>query len=205
MTAARVVLWRHGETDWNATARYQGQADVELNVRGVQQAQAAAPLIAALKPSRIVSSDLSRARTTAAELGALTGLTVQVEPRLQEINVGDWAGLTNQQVFADHPEFAEALHAGRDARRSTTGETGAEAGARVATALLDIAESTPDGQTAVAVGHGFAMRVATVFLLGLDYAHNLTLGGLWNASWSVLQPAGETWRLLSYNNVAAPS
>lgn len=202
MTAARVVLWRHGETDWNASGRYQGQADVELNVRGVQQAQAAAALIVALKPLRIVSSDLARARTTAAELAAITGLPVELQPGLQEVNVGDWVGLTNQQVFAAHPNFAEALHAGRDARRSTTGETGAEAGARVATALLDIAESTPDGQTVVAVGHGFALRVATVFLLGLDYAHNLTLGGLWNASWSVLQPAGESWRLLSYNNVA---
>ena len=59
-----------------------------------------------------------------------------------------------------------------------------------------------DGSTVVAVGHGFALRVATVLLLGLDYAHNLTLGGLWNASWSVLQPGGESWRLLSYNNVA---
>ncbi|HVK45369.1 MAG TPA: histidine phosphatase family protein, partial [Micropruina sp.] len=100
MTAARVVLWRHGETDWNADGRYQGQADVQLNDRGLAQARAAAPLIAALKPSRIVTSDLVRARVTAAELGALTGLAVEPQPRLQEINVGDWVGLTNEQVFA---------------------------------------------------------------------------------------------------------
>lgn len=201
MTAARVVLWRHGETDWNATGRYQGQADVALNDRGIAQAQAAAVRIAALGPQRIVSSDLSRARATASELGALTGIEVEVEPKLQEINVGDWAGLTNAEVFAANPDFAEALHAGRDARRSASGETGAEAGARVAEALLDIALATPDGQTVVCVGHGFALRVASVFLLGLDYAHNLTLGGLWNASWSILQPAGESWRLQSWNNV----
>lgn len=201
MTAARVVLWRHGETDWNATGRYQGQADVALNDRGIAQAQAAAARIASLNPNRIVSSDLTRARTTAAELGALTGLDVEVEPRLQEINVGDWVGLTNAEVFAAHPDFAEALYAGRDARRSASGETGAEAGSRVAEALLDIALGTPDGQTVVCVGHGFALRVASVFLLGLDYAHNLTLGGLWNCSWSILQPAGESWRLQSWNNV----
>lgn len=203
MTAARVVLWRHGETDWNATGRYQGQADVPLNARGLNQATAAAPVLAALRPARIVSSDLGRARATADVLGELTGVTVELEPRLQEINVGDWAGLTNEQVFAAHPDFAEALFAGRDARRSASGETGAEAGARVAEALLDIAEASPDGATVVAVGHGFALRLATVFLLGLDYAHNLTLGGLWNASWSVLQPGGENWRLLSYNNAVA--
>ena len=202
MTAARVVVWRHGETAWNAEGRYQGQADVALNARGVSQAAAAAPRIAALRPDRIVSSDLSRAATTAQQLARHTGLTVELEPRLQEINVGDWAGMTNAEVFAAHPDFAEALAAGQDARRSATGETGAEAGSRVAEALLDIAESSPDGSTVVAVGHGFVLRVATVFLLGLDYAHNLTLGGLWNASWSVLHPGGASWRLLSYNNVA---
>ncbi|MFT3861168.1 histidine phosphatase family protein [Micropruina sp.] len=202
MTAARLVVWRHGETSWNVEGRYQGQAEVALNARGVQQAQASAPFIAALQPSRIVSSDLGRARATAGALAERVGLPVELEPRLQEINVGEWVGLTNAEVFAAHPDFAEALFAGRDARRSATGETGAQAGARVAEALLDIAESTPDGQTVVAVGHGFALRVATVFLLGLDYVHNLTLGGLRNASWSVLQPAGERWRLLSWNNVA---
>ena len=202
MTAARVVVWRHGETAWNAEGRYQGQADVALNAKGLEQARAAAERIATLRPDRIVSSDLSRASTTAHELARRTGVPVEFEPRLQEINVGDWVGMTNAEVFAAHPDFAEALMAGRDARRSASGETGAQAGARVAEALLDIAESADDGSTVVAVGHGFALRVATVFLLGLDYAHNLTLGGLWNASWSVLQPGGESWRLLSYNNVA---
>jgi len=202
VTAARVVVWRHGETDWNADGRYQGQADVGLNAKGLEQARAAAVRIAALRPDRIVTSDLSRASSTAAILAGQVGLSVEVEPRLQEINVGDWVGMTNDEVFAAHPDFAEALLAGRDARRSATGETGAEAGARVAEVLLDIAEACPDGSTVVAVGHGFALRVAMVFLLGLDYAHNLTLGGLWNGSWSVLQPGGENWRLLSYNNVA---
>ncbi|MFT4228459.1 histidine phosphatase family protein [Micropruina sp.] len=202
MTAARVVVWRHGETGWNAEGRYQGQADVPLNERGRGQAVAAALRIAELRPDRIVSSDLQRAATTAGQLAKCTGLDVELEPRLREINVGDWAGMTNAEVYAAHPDFATALQAGRDARRSATGETGAEAGARVAEALLDIAEASPDGSTVVVVGHGFALRVATVFLLGLDYAHNLTLGGLWNASWSVLQPAGASWRLLSYNNVA---
>lgn len=203
MTAARVVLWRHGETDWNASERYQGQANVALNDVGLGQARLAAPYVAALRPSRIVSSDLSRAMATAAELSRLTGLPAEPQPRLQEINVGDWVGLTNEQVFAAHPDFAEALRAGRDYRRSATGETGAEAGSRAAEALLDLAEATPDGQTVVAVGHGFALRVATILLLDLDFSNHLALGGLRNAAWSVLQPAGERWRLLSWNNVAA--
>ncbi|MBP8920261.1 MAG: histidine phosphatase family protein [Micropruina sp.] len=202
MPADRIVVWRHGETDWNTERRYQGQADVALNATGLAQAKAAANRIIGLRPSRIVSSDLSRARATAATLGDRLAMPVHLDPRLQEIDVGDWAGMTNDEVFAANPDFAAALRAGRDARRSPTGETGAEAGARVAEALRDIAESSATGSTVVVVGHGFGLRVAMVFLLGLDYAHNLTLGGLRNASWSVLQPADETWRLLSYNNVA---
>jgi len=200
MTAAKVVLWRHGETDWNSDGRYQGQANIPLNDRGKLQARLAAPLIAGLRPSRLVTSDLIRARQTAHELAEISDLNAELEPRLREINVGDWVGMTNEQVFAAHPDFREALYAGRDARRSATGETGAEAGARVAEALLDMAESSPAGSTVVAVGHGFSLRIATVFLLGLDYAHNMTLGGLWNSSWTILQPAGEQWRLASYNN-----
>ncbi|MEZ5088342.1 MAG: histidine phosphatase family protein [Micropruina sp.] len=165
MPADRIVVWRHGETDWNTERRYQGQADVALNATGLAQAKAAANRIIGLRPSRIVSSDLSRARATAATLGDRLAMPVHLDPRLQEIDVGDWAGMTNDEVFAANPDFAAALRAGQDARRSPTGETGAEAGAWVAEALRDIAESSATGSTVVVVGHGFGLQVAMVFLL----------------------------------------
>ncbi|MER7168943.1 histidine phosphatase family protein, partial [Micromonospora sp. NPDC000207] len=60
----RLIVWRHGNTEWNAAGRVQGQTDVPLNDRGRDQARAAAPLLAALRPDAIVSSDLSRAADT---------------------------------------------------------------------------------------------------------------------------------------------
>lgn len=200
MTASTVVLWRHGQTDWNATGRYQGQGDVPLNDAGLAQARTVAPVLAAYCPARIVSSDLSRALQTAEILGELTGVRVEPMPGLQEINVGTWVGLTNEEVFELSPDFKQALREGRDFRRSDTGETGSEAGSRVATTLLDAAEATPDGETLLAVGHGFSLRVAITLLMGLDFAHNRLFSGLWNCAWTVMQPAGDHWRLQAYNH-----
>ncbi|MFD0823271.1 histidine phosphatase family protein, partial [Micromonospora zhanjiangensis] len=56
----RLIVWRHGNTDWNAEGRVQGQTDVPLNDLGHEQAAAAAPLLAALRPDAVVASDLRR-------------------------------------------------------------------------------------------------------------------------------------------------
>ncbi len=80
MTAGRLVVWRHGQTDWNLQGRWQGgQTDVELNETGISQAIAAAPGVAEYKPNEIWSSDLKRATRTAAELTGLTGLGVRTD------------------------------------------------------------------------------------------------------------------------------
>ena len=93
MTAAQLIVLRHGRTAWNATGRFQGQADIELDERGLAQAERAAEVLAELAPVAIHSSDLSRARQTAAPLAARCGLEVQTDQRLREINVGTWEGL----------------------------------------------------------------------------------------------------------------
>jgi probable phosphoglycerate mutase len=87
----RLIIWRHGNTDWNAANRVQGQTDVPLNDLGREQALAAAPLLAALRPDAIVASDLSRAADTAAALAAPTGLPVRSDQRLRS-GTGCWQG-----------------------------------------------------------------------------------------------------------------
>ena len=73
------MLWRHGQTTWNAQNRFQGQTDIPLSETGVAQAERAARLLAALKPDKIFSSDLSRAASTAAALARITGLPVTLD------------------------------------------------------------------------------------------------------------------------------
>jgi len=204
MTAARIVLWRHGRTEWNRTNRFQGQADISLDLTGVQQAQAAAPYLARMEPTVIWSSDLARATHTAQELAVLTGLDVTLDQRLREIHVGSWEGLTGDQVREVDPELSTQLWAGEDVRRSTTGETVAEVGHRAAAALAELAASAEDGSTVVAVTHGVAARAGICQLLGYPYAMWHLLGSVDNCCWSVIEwhRGGDFWRIASYNNGA---
>ena len=65
MTAARIILWRHGRTEWNLDNRFQGQADIPLDPVGRRQARRAATALASFEPAFVWSSDLDRARSTA--------------------------------------------------------------------------------------------------------------------------------------------
>src|SRR5260370_42562899 len=88
----RLVLRRHGQAPWNVQGRFQGQTDIQLDEVGVEQAERAARLLAALRPDVIISSDLSRALATAAPLSRLTGLTVTTDKDLRERHGGAWGG-----------------------------------------------------------------------------------------------------------------
>ena len=68
MAGNRVLLWRHGQTDWNMVNRFQGHSDISLNDVGRYQAQHAAKILAGMNPTSIISSDLGRARETAQAL-----------------------------------------------------------------------------------------------------------------------------------------
>ena len=86
----RLVLWRHGLTDYNVAGRIQGRVDIPLNDAGLAQASAVAPAIAAMEPTAIVSSPLGRARQTADVLSAAVGVDVRVDDALMERSFGMW-------------------------------------------------------------------------------------------------------------------
>jgi broad specificity phosphatase PhoE len=201
VTADRLVLWRHGQTDWNVTARFQGQADIPLNATGLVQARAAASVLAGLRPSVLWSSDLQRTRQTAAALTALTGLSAELDPRLREIHVGSWEGLHGSEIGESDPEAYAALRRGDDVRRSPTGETVSEVGERVAQALTEISDAAADDATVVVTTHGLAGRAGLCRLLGLPFAHWRTFGSLENCAWAVLHRhhAGGYWRVAEYD------
>ena len=206
MTATRILVWRHGRTEWNHTGRFQGQADVPLDHRGQLQAKTAAQVLAGFRPGRIVSSDLSRAQQTAAPLAELTGLAVTTDPRLREIHVGSWEGLTADEVAAVDPERASRYFEGEDIRRSATGETVAEVAARVSEALTEVAETSADGETVVVVMHGLAARVGVCRFVGFPQDTWRLLGGMHNCGWISLKRhrTGEFWRIDEYNVTVPP-
>lgn len=197
MTARRVIVWRHGRTDWNATGRYQGQADIPLDDLGRLQAAAAAQVIKELKPSAIFASDLSRAADTARALADVTGLEITFDRRLREIHVGSWEGLTVEQAAEVDPELVAGVAAGEDVRRSPTGETTGEVARRVAAAFTDIIESAEDESTVVITMHGLAGRVGIGQYLGVHWDR---LGGLRNCAWVVLdRHVRGHWYIGAYN------
>jgi broad specificity phosphatase PhoE len=206
VTADRLVLWRHGQTDWNLTARFQGQADIPLNATGVAQAREAASILGTLEPSALWASDLGRTQQTAAALTAVTGLTARLDPRLREIHVGSWEGLQGSEVGESDAEAYAALRRGEDVRRSATGETVSEVGERVAQALTEIASAAAEGETVVVTTHGLAGRAGMCRLLDLPFAHWRTFGSLENCAWAVLHRhhGGGYWRVAEYD-VAGPA
>ncbi len=113
----RLILLRHGRTEWNAQRRFQGQADPPLDDVGRMQAYEVAALIASVHPDLLVSSDAARAMQTAELVSAAIGLQVRAERRLRERSLGHWEGLTRDEVAAKYPdEFADWI-AGRDVSR----------------------------------------------------------------------------------------
>jgi len=150
-----LLLARHGETDWNLERRWQGHADRPLNETGRAQADALAERLAAEPPEAIWSSDLARARETAEIVGRRVGLRVQVDPRLREVDVGEWSGLTLAEVEERYPGgLRRRLDGGTGWER---GETYEAMAARVLAALAEIAAAAGTGPVLV-VTHGGAMR-----------------------------------------------
>ncbi|MDN5761407.1 MAG: histidine phosphatase family protein [Microlunatus sp.] len=206
MTAAQLVVLRHGRTAWNASGRFQGQADLPLDETGVAQAGRAAAALAELAPSAIVSSDLTRARQTAAPLAQRCGLAVSTDPRLREIHVGSWEGLTIEEALSVmDPDLARRYLAGEDVRRSATGETVAEVGNRAGAALDEIGLDAAAGSTVVVVMHGLAARAGVCRLVRFPLQTWHRLGGLHNCGWIGVERhhRGDYWRITDYN-VTAP-
>jgi glucosyl-3-phosphoglycerate phosphatase len=195
----RLIVWRHGNTDWNATSRVQGQSDVPLNDLGRQQAVDAAELLVRLHPVAIVASDLRRAADTAAALGALTGRSVKPDPRLRERYFGEWEGKLMTEVAETRPEEYARWTAGADVIGGGV-ETLDELGKRVAAALVDAADLAEAGETVVVATHGAAARQGIGHLLGWPSAQLRTLRALQNCHWvDLTHDSVRGWQVGAYN------
>lgn len=201
-----LVLWRHGITDWNASDRVQGQADTPLSLRGREQAAAAAPILAALRPDAIVTSDLSRAADTAAALAKLTDLPVRSDTRLRERHYGDWQGLAITEIAQRYPAEYARWRAGEPDVGCGV-ETIDDLVKRVGMALREAVDLAPEGTVVVAT-HGGVARQGIRELLGWPPEVTRTIGGLGNCRWSELhfgvgrgwgQQAHSGWRLHAHN------
>ncbi|SEH73516.1 glucosyl-3-phosphoglycerate phosphatase (pgm family) [Mycolicibacterium rutilum] len=212
MRVRRLVMLRHGQTEYNAGSRMQGQLDTDLTDLGKEQALAAAEVLAKRQPLVIVSSDLRRAFDTAIVLGDRSGVPVQADVRLRETHLGEWQGLTHHEVDAVAPGARMVWR--NDSRWAPPGgESRVDVASRSMPAVSELIEQQTDwgavdpDRPVVLVAHGGLIAALTAALLALPVDNWPILGGMGNASWVQLSghsdadatAQGIRWRLDVWN------
>jgi broad specificity phosphatase PhoE len=150
-----VLIVRHGESTWNREQRWQGHADPPLSESGVAQANELARALTDMKLDAVYASDLRRATETAAAVARTKGLIVIADPALREIDVGEWSGLTTEEIQARFPAGWDRHARGGDGWEN--GETHPEMSDRIVAEIARIATVHPDKQV-LCVLHGGVIR-----------------------------------------------
>jgi broad specificity phosphatase PhoE len=159
-----LLLARHGETSWNRDGRFQGHADPPLSDAGREQARALAAELADAPLAAVYASDLRRAAETAEIVAERHGLSVRTDPALREVDVGEWSGLTWDEIRERYPLGAERHnvrgHGWED------GESHEQMAERVLATLRKIA-ADHDGRQVLVVIHGGSMRAIAAHMDGV--------------------------------------
>ncbi|TDN90807.1 histidine phosphatase family protein [Microbacterium sp. BK668] len=188
----KLVLLRHGETEWSRSGRHTGLTDIPLTSRGEALARGAGQLVAGYDFSLVLSSPLQRARRTA----ELAGLQAQVDPLLVEWDYGGYEGRTTREIREElgynWTAFTHGVVRGR-----TPGETVEEVAARASRVLTRVLPAMVDGDVAL-VAHGHFLRILTAVFLRLAprFGAQITLDA---GSVSVLSFYREQPAILSWN------
>ncbi len=199
----RLLLIRHGQTLWNAELRYQGQTDVPLNELGRRQAEALGRRLAGETLHAVYASDLQRAVDTAAPLAAIHRLDIITEPRLRELNFGEWEGCTFEEIRQRAPAAYQAWLRTPEQFSAPGGETGAQLRTRVQ-AWLDEVRARHAEQTIAVVAHGGSLMTLLQITLELPsearWKFRMTHGSLselhlYPDGWAVLARLNDTCHL----------
>ena len=197
--ATRVILVRHGETDWNAEGRIQGHLPVPLNERGRAQAEAVGARLEPVPFAALYSSDLLRARQTAEAIGRASGQRVRDDRRLREWDLGILSGLMRSVAEELHPEAFGIFRKRLLDEPVPGGESIRTRYERVTAAVQEIADRHP-GETVVAVSHGGPLGDCYRRAVGAPMGSQMRID-LFNAGVSVLRVMGEDWPLEAWGAV----
>lgn len=199
MGLSRLVLWRHGETGYNAAGRMQGHLDVPLTETGWNQARFAVPAMARFDPEIVVTSDLRRAMDTATVFTEASGVPLRVDKRLRETNLGQWQDHTVTEVEQSWPGRM-AIWRSDATWAPPDGESRVDVADRTIEVVTELDEEFD--ATVLLCVHGGVIISLTARLLGMPVTMWPQLAGMANCHWTVLvrRPGGDgTWRLATYN------
>jgi probable phosphoglycerate mutase len=148
-----LYLVRHGDTEWSPFRRLAGsRTDLDLTAAGETTAKRVGTLLAGVHFDRILCSPLRRARRTA----ELAGFTAEIDPRLRELDFGDYEGKTVHEIRETRPGYTYLVHG------TPNGEDAAAVGARVDSVLAELTTGTT-----LIFAHSVLLRVMTARYLGL--------------------------------------
>lgn len=166
----KLILVRHGETEWNAEKKFQGHTDTQLSPEGLRQAAHLADSLAEEKIAAVYSSDLNRAFVTAEAVAKRHGLTVKGLSSLREIKFGDWEGLTYTAIHEKWPSQLSGLFTTPGEIVIPGGESFYELKKR-ATDTIDELVAKHEGETVVVVAHGGTIRTIFCGILDINLNH----------------------------------
>jgi len=198
----RLILVRHGETDWNLEGRYQGQADLPLNERGREQAKLLAERLRSERIEAIYASDLSRAYETAKIIAKALGQEVKALESLREVDTGVWTGLTFQKVEIRYQKHLREWRADPLRVKRLEGEFYLELFERTKAAIGEIVEAHPD-QTVLIVGHGGNIKSIVLDALGVRADRAIEIASRFaadNASLHIVQYDGDEMLIETLND-----
>ena len=164
--STRVLLIRHGETEWARERRFAGSCDIALSGVGRRQCEALADALATVPVTAIYASPLERARTTAEAIAKPHRLPVTVETDLREMAFGPWEGLTRDEVAARDPERYRVWATSPHELVLAGAERLTDVAARVA-AVVDELRAIHAGETIIVVAHAVVVRLVVLGALGL--------------------------------------
>lgn len=198
MTHRTFYIVRHGETDWNAAGRWQGQTDIPLNDLGQRQATALASYFQAITLDRVISSDLSRAYQTAELATQLHRLSIETDPRWREFNAGRLEGKTWKEMNEKHPDVIAGMHADWYGHTFPGGESRRQLQRRAAEAFEELIADGRGHHIAIFT-HGTTVRVLLAHLFPDIYTDPAKHPSIPNTAVMVVQQKGGHLQL-----VAAP-
>ena len=194
-----LLLIRHGATEWNATGRFVGRTDIPLSETGVQQAKALAEMLKGEPLSRILTSDLQRARATAQALARGRDTIIELDARLREFDFGLWEGLTWLEIIERFPELtADHAHTAR-LYAPSQGETFDQVCSRVAPLIDELLAVSSAGDNIALVSHAGVIHAVLSVTLGLQF--DTMSVSIKTGSVTRLTMKNGTWQLMDLSDV----
>lgn len=176
----KIYLIRHGESQWNTIKKIQGQKDIPLTKKGLNQAHLIGNRLISENIDKIYSSDLKRAYITAKIIGNKIGLEATAMKEFREMNFGVWEGMTNKEILEKSYNEMEIWRKNPEKLNLEKAESLEMVQERAMNGINKIINENKEKNNILVVSHGATIKTIILGLLNIDLTHfkNLTINNV---------------------------